>query len=435
MPLKVVFASVHAGGGHNTVRDALVRSVTRLDPHYRRIVPMTWTAANGFDTFYRFCVRLGVQGLVFWLTNFSFSAWLATVLNPRLLLEVLNLLRVQRPDVVVSTHVQLSACFQLARLLLRSRVRLINVIPDYGVPTPAFFPRHRALRADATLVNGEDTFQSLESVAEAHELYRIGTLVSEPFEVLAQSSAIKSKPAVAKEQWKRELAATSPDIARLETNKPIVTFFGGSGFARGCQPVIERLMTHEGLGTQFSIVVLAGRDSQFETELLTRYGGRPGFFVLGFLSHDALSRLYALTDVPVMGSLAHSTLQEMLETRCGPLLIHRVIPGTEPPYVDFVERERLGLYEPEPEAMARLVLESVGVGQASLKLRSLKAEFAKRAVRLRDEHRRLAPKLLGHIERVAGVEPRRLPATGVSDGAAAVGARRSMSLDDIPTSE
>lgn len=427
-PLRVVFASVHAGGGHNTVRDALVRSVTRQDPTQQRIIPIAWTAANGFDTFYRFCVRWGLQGLVFWLTNFSLSAWLATVLNPRLMLELLALLKAQRPDVVVSTHVQLTACFQLARWLTRSQVRIVNVIPDYGVPKPTFFPGLRAFRADATLVNGADTFEVLSARAEPNELFRIGTLVSEAFDELGGSQAVTTRAASHKDQWRRELAEDMPDLLRLDATKPVITFFGGSGFASGCRPVIDRLVHHPDLGSRFSMVVLAGRDAQFETELLTLHGGKPGFFVMGFLPHPLLARLYALTDVPVMGSIAHSTLQEMLEMRCGPLLVHRVIPGTEPPYLAFLERERLGLYEPNPDAMSRLVLEAAGVAPASLQWRSLKQGYRARARKLREEHKELAPRLLHHLELAAGRQTRRLPVE------VAVGARTS-TLDEFPSAE
>lgn len=427
-PLRVVFASVHAGGGHNTVRDALVRSVTRQDPHRQRIEPISWTAANGFDTFYRFCVRWGLQGLVFWLTNFSLSAWFATLLNPRLMLELMALLRAQKPDLVVSTHVQLTACFQLARWLVGSAARIVNVIPDYGVPTPTFFPKVRALRADATLVNGPDTYEALAPLASKGEVFRVGTLVSEAFDELGNSQAVVTRAASHKDQWRRELAETAPDLARLDPSKPVVAFFGGSGFASGCRPVIDRLVRHPGLGTQFSMVVLAGRDAQFETELLTLHGGRPGFFVLGFLPHPQLARLYALTDVPVMGSIAHSTLQELLEMRCGPLLVHRVIPGTEPPYLAYLERERLGLYEPNPDAMTTLVLEAVGVSTASLPWRSLKQGFVKRARAIRDEHKALAPLLLAHLERQAGVEPWRV-AEPVAVGA------RTASYDDVPAGD
>lgn len=425
-PLRVVFASVHAGGGHNTVRDALVRSVTRQDPHQHRVVPIAWTAANGFDTFYRFCVRWGLQGLVFWLTNFSLSAWFATLLNPRLMLELVALLKAQRPDVVVSTHVQLTACFQVARWLLGSPVKIVNVIPDYGAPTPTFFPSLRAFRADVSLVNGPDTFEILQARAEPGEVFRLGTLVSEAFDELGNSQAVQTRATSHKDQWRRELAEVVPDFTRLDASKPVITFFGGSGFTAGCRPVIDRLVHHPDLGSKFSMVVLAGRDAQFETELLTLHGGKPGFFVLGFLPHPLLARLYALTDVPVMGSIAHSTLHEMLEMRCGPLLVHRVIPGTEPPYLAFLERERLGLYEPNPDAMTALVLEAVGVTTASLTWRSLKQGFVKRARRIREEQKALAPRLLPQLERTVGIE-------AVLVAEPVVVNARTTSFDDLPS--
>ncbi|HNE17582.1 MAG TPA: hypothetical protein PLL39_16200, partial [Rhodocyclaceae bacterium] len=199
-PLRVVFASIHAGGGHNTVRDALVRSVTRQDPSQQRIVPISWTAASGFDTFYRFCVRWHLQGFIFWMTTFSLAAWAGTIWNPRLFFEVVALLRAQRPDMVVSTHVQLTGTLLVARLLLRSKVRIVNVIPDYGVPTPGFFPRIRAARPDATLVNGPDTYEFLTSIAQPNEVFRLGTLVSEAFDEVGSSHAVKTRAVSHKDQ-------------------------------------------------------------------------------------------------------------------------------------------------------------------------------------------------------------------------------------------
>lgn len=172
------------------------------------------------------------------------------------------------------------------------------------------------------------------------------------------------------------------------------------------------------------MVVLAGRDASFETELLTLHGGKAGFVVSGFLPHRLLARLYALTDVPVMGSIAHSTLQEMLELRCGPLLVHRVIPGTEPPYLSFLERERLGLFEPNPDAMTQLVVEALGLAPASLTWRSLKKGYSERAKRLRDEQKRLAPRLVSELERVAGRPPRE-----------PIDAKRTASYDELPRVE
>ena len=51
--------------------------------------------------------------------------------------------------------------------------------------------------------------------------------------------------------------------------------------------------------------------------------------VFGFVAPEVLAALMGLADVPVLGSLAPATLQELLEVGLGPLLLFHFIPGSE----------------------------------------------------------------------------------------------------------
>lgn len=403
-PLTVVFASVAAGGGHNTVRDALMRAARAADPDGTRVQATSWTAKSGFDRFYRWAVRHGLQGLVYWPNRFlSLSAWLAVLTNPKLVQEAIALLRTTAPDVVVSTHLVLTAAFQVARWWSGAATRVVGIIPDYGAPDPGFFPRSALLRPDAMWVNGEDTFEAIARGGHAlpGEVHLLGTLVTEHFTRVREAlEAQGGRTPALKQAWRDRLAVGWPQVGAFDVTKPTVAFYGGSGFAGAARPVVDALMARPDAGQRFNVVVLCGRDDELRASLDAAYGARPGFAALGFLDHATLAALYGLTDVPVMGSIAHSSLQELLETATGPLLVYRVIPGTEPPYLDYLARERLGVYEPDTAKMMALVLEAVGV-EPGTRWAALADGFSGRAFALRDASRARAPKVLEYLGLVA----------------------------------
>jgi UDP-N-acetylglucosamine:LPS N-acetylglucosamine transferase len=390
-PLQVVFASVAAGGGHHTVRDALLRATKAADPRGERVAASSWTSDAGFDTFYRWCVKHGWQWLAYLPTRlFSFAAWVAAFTNPQLIRNTIALMRTAPPDVVVSTHVCLTAALQFARWWVGTSTRVVGVIPDYGVPDRGFFSRFALFRPDVTWVNGEDTYAFAAPRAAPGEVQLLGTLVTEDFtRVREQLAQAGGRTVTLKTQWRDALAQDWPKVAALDVTKPTVAFYGGSGFAGAARPVMDALLSRDDVGTRFNVVVLCGRDDELRASLDAPYGQRAGFATLGFLPHTKLAALYGLTDVPVMGSLAHSTLQELLETATGPLLVNHVIVGTEPPYLDYLAKHRLGTFEPDTTRMTALVLEAVGV-TAGERWAPLAHDFTARAWALRDASRERA---------------------------------------------
>jgi hypothetical protein len=124
--------------------------------------------------------------------------------------------------------------------------------------------------------------------------------------------------------------------------------------------VLERLLARPALAETMNLAVVCGKDSAFAAHMRRRTAGQRGIAVFDFLPRPALSALMAVSDVPLLGSLAPATLHELLEVGLGPLLVFRVIPGAEPPHLGYLERERLGLYEPVPERMVRLLEQALG---------------------------------------------------------------------------
>lgn len=428
-PLKVLFASVAAGGGHNSVRDAMVRAVEAVDAGHRQVLPLSWTATSGFDGFYRWAVRIGVQGVIFALTASSISPWLAVLTNVPMLRESIAVLRREKPDAVVSTHLVLTCCFLIARWWTKLPARVVSIIPDYGSPTPGFFPRFAALRADATFVNGEDTLAHLQrlSTTRPGEVHLLGTLVDPSFlEVGEEVRANGGRTPVLRARWRAELAVMHAEAHAIDPALPTVAFYGGSGFSGKALPVIEELLAREDAGKTFNLVVLCGRDEALKRRLVAHNGQKPGVAFLGFLQHPMLARLYALTDVPVLGSIAHSSLQELLETGVGPLLVFHCIPGTEPPYVDYLTRMNLGTFEPDVPKMTALCEAALGLGR-SARWGALADGFLERAWSVRAASRARAVLVVEQLRRITGRQA--LEVGSVAPGAEAASAYAARERD------
>ena len=138
-----------------------------------------------------------------------------------------------------------------------------------------------------------------------------------------------------------------------------------------------------------NVIVVAGRDRNFESRMRTRV--RDGVHVFGFVAPEVLAALMGLADAPVLGSLAPATLQELLEVGLGPLLLFHFIPGSERPHVGYLEVQRLGLYVPDVDEMVGRIREVLGLRPGSEPLARARDGFRERArlLRLRSVERAL----------------------------------------------
>jgi hypothetical protein len=109
-----------------------------------------------------------------------------------------------------------------------------------------------------------------------------------------------------------------------------------------------------------------------------------------------------VADIPVLGSLAPATLQELLETELGPLLLFHYIPGAERTHVSYIEAQRLGVYEPDAPAMLQILREAVGLARVSSRISLVRDGFRDRARELRRLSVERAMQLPGFLARVCG---------------------------------
>jgi len=104
--------------------------------------------------------------------------------------------------------------------------------------------------------------------------------------------------------------------------------------------------------------------------------------------------------VPVLGSLAPATLQELLEVGLGPLLLFHFIPGSERAHVGYIDSQRLGLYLPDAGEMLHRIREVLGLEVPSDQLARARDGFRERARLLRSRSVERALQLPRFLERM-----------------------------------
>ena len=400
MTRRVLLASLNAGGGHHALRDSFATALAR-DPEQPRLDPRVWTSADHFiDRFYSVCVRFlpRFQGKIVELSGQPWAVKTAMALSPQLRTEALSLLRREQFDLLVTTHPMQSMTFAEVRRELGLATPLVLAVPDYGVPATGYHPPLPALRSDALIVMEESTLEHYRSLGVPEDrLHLSGFLTREPFVRVGVRLRAEGRD-TARAALKAEVVAAQPDFARFDLSRPALLFLGGSAWTVKTEPVLEAVLADPALREAANVVIVAGRDRAFETRLRSR--AADGLHVFGFVAPEVLAALMGLAEVPVLGSLAPATLQELLEVGLGPLLLFHFIPGSERAHVGYIDSQRLGLYQPDAGEMLHRIREVLGLEAPSDQLARARDGFRERARLLRSRSVERALQLPRFLERM-----------------------------------
>jgi UDP-N-acetylglucosamine:LPS N-acetylglucosamine transferase len=404
--LRVLLASLDAGGGHAALRDSLARALTLPGAAPERFQVLRWDSGHRLtDRVYRIVVHYipWLQGVAYRATESPAVVHVFTQGLPGLLHEAAATLQAFRPDIVVTTHFLIELAFARARRRLGVAVRLVSAIPDYGIPARGLVPDADGVRSDAVIVMAEETCEHVVGRCglPRARVHLSGFIPREPFDRAATVARAQPARRAARAAILTGLRAECWELATLDPARPVVLFLGGSAWTRKTWPVLAGLLAcRDGL-ERLNVIVVCGRDARFEAFLRARGVARPGVAVLGAITPAVMAPLMALADWPVLGSLAPATMQELLHVGCGPLFVHQIIPGTETPHVPYLERNGLGIYEPRPAAMLELLRQATGLDPAGDRIMRLLAGFADRAAAIRRANERRATELGGFLARIA----------------------------------
>ncbi len=404
MTRRVLLASLNAGGGHNALRDSFAASLGRVEAGPQRLEPVVWSSADRFiDWFYSMCVRFlpRFQGKIVEISGQPWALKTAMALSPQLRTEALALLRQEQFDLLVTTHPMQSIAFAETRRELGLSTPLVLAVPDYGVPASGYHPPLPEFRSDALIVMEETTLEHYRSLGVPEDrLHLSGFLTREPFVRVGARLRAEGRD-TARAALKAEVVAAEPDFARFDLSRPALLFLGGSAWTVKTEPVLEAVLADPAVREAANVMVVAGRDRAFETRLRSRE--RDGVHVFGFVAPDVLAALMGLADVPVLGSLAPATLQELLEVGLGPLLLFHFIPGSERAHVGYIDSHRLGLYAPDTGEMLHRIRGVLGLEARSDQLARARDGFRERARLLRSRSIERALQLPRFLERMLDV--------------------------------
>ncbi len=388
MPRKILLASMNVGGGHTALRDSFHLALQRVDPAKARYEPIDWDSADTFVNHIYSTIVYRVprlQGILFDLSERDWAAQAVAITGFSLLREGRRVLSETNPDAVVCTHFLLAMMLAKARHQLKIRCPVLSAIPDYGIPPRTFYPSRPELRADYLVVMDERArAHCVDRGLPAKRVHLSGFLTREPFRLLSESAAPgELRSLLARQDRLQKLALSHPQVGRIDLSRPTLLFLGGSAWVRKTAPLLRKIASRRDLELKMNLLVVCGKDRAFFRELSDGIGRRPDFTVLQFISPSAMSQLMGLADYPVLGSLAPATLQELLETGCGPLLLFSFIPGTEKAHVEYIERNSLGIYQPDADQMLGVLTEICEPRAGSSSILRLREGFQAQARKVR----------------------------------------------------
>jgi hypothetical protein len=408
MPRKVLLATVNAGGGHRALRDSFARLIETEDPDHKRYETVLFDSANtSIEWIYHTTMAIAprLQRFWWWLSDQWYFAPSARYGQPDLTREARAILTgPDRPDMIISTHLAPTIVFKDVCHELGLNVPIIGAVPDYGLPTRGFYPPEPHLHADYLIVMDDFPYRHYrdERGVSPDKLYLGGLATRAPFVELGRTIASGRFDRTERRAIVEQLTAAHPDVAPIDLSKPTVLFLGGSRWTEKSAPVLKRLAANPELAAKLNVVIVAGGHEKFLANAKRWFGHLPTFRIFGFVPPTTMAALMAVADVPVLGSIAPATMHELLEMRCGPLLVFHYIIGAEDAHIPYVEDNMIGLYEPDPDAMVDKILQIAGLRPTTPRLARLVSDFRVQAQRVREQHRARSRQFVEFLDGIPG---------------------------------
>jgi hypothetical protein len=294
-----------------------------------------------------------------------------------------------------------------AKRALGLKIPILSAIPDYGIPSAVFNPRERGVRPDALVVMSEETqahYLTTEGLTP-DQVHLSGFITRPAFAQLgARLRECRDRRAERRRLW-LSLEREHPSLRFMDPAQPTLLFMGGSAWTAKTRPILEALLALPEVSARLNVLVVCGRDTKFQEELTTVAAPLKNFAAFGFVPPQMLAELMAVSDFPILGSLAPASMQELLELSCGPLLLFRYIPGTEEPHTTYIREQQIGRYEPDAPKMLDLIMQLTGFSPLRPDTHELLRNFPAQAQRIRSQSRARAHQLPGYLARIIGEPP------------------------------
>jgi len=357
--LVVGMASIWAGGGHHALRDFLAEELEK-DPRFDL---KTFNHTNtGFDSSNdQLWGKLGnIYEVLYKYTPHEYSSVSAI----GLVKECDQFVKKYNPDIVISSNFGIAGAFALVKKSLKLNFFNIFAIPDYGIPSSAALPRSRYLTPDFIIVFDERAKTGIAKKLKfpKERILVSGYIARKSFRDLIATNAKKSKEELVKE-IKIDLGKTFGSNISSEKRTMIIT--GGAGGIVGnswglLKKIAEHQKEDEELKQKIQLLVITGKNTKFFNKLfkfhIKKDQAWENIIPIPWIDHETYSKLQLLADFPIMVSIAPASMNELFESKCGPLLIHNSRKGQETPNVKFAVQNKFGYYLPKKKDALKYVI-------------------------------------------------------------------------------
>lgn len=356
--IVIGLASVSAGGGHNALRDFLYQelqndgrfkcySFTHSNTSLDKANDYVWpNLGRAFDILYN-----------------TFPNEYVSISSIQLVKECEKFIKEYNPDIVIATYLGISAAFKIVKRSLKLNFIIINAIPDYGIPSDAYLP-NRYLKPDFMMVFDEVAKNgiALKYRFPKEKMLLSGYLANKTFQGYIKEARTKSREDLVKE-IQNELGRNYKIIISPKKRTLIVT--GGSGGVVNksfglLSEIVKYQKSNPTFKEQNQIVIITGRNVNFYKKILKFHQKKKlewnNIIPIPWIDHKTYSKLQYLSEFPIMESIAPASMNEMIESECGPLLIHNSRRGPETANVKFVLNNKLGVYLPKKKEALKLII-------------------------------------------------------------------------------
>lgn len=329
---RILFLFSDTGGGHRSAAEAIVEALDRSYPqrYQAKLVDVLKAYAplplNRLPAIYPRIVRLPRA----WRAGYRISDGhgraraLTAMAWPYVRAAARRLVEEQAPDLAVSVHPLLNA--PVIKAMGRSHPPFLTVVTDL-VTTHALW-YHR--RVDLCLVPTEQARErALACGLRPDRVQVVGLPVSWRF----------SQPPGDPVRLREDLG--------WPADRPVVLLVGGG---EGMGPIHETARAVAGIGMDFSLVVIAGRNGRLRNRLEAE-AWPVRTYIYGF--EDRMPQMMQAASLLVTKA-GPATIAEALNASL-PMVLYSRLPGQEEGNVDYVVDQGVGVWAPGPASAAKAV--------------------------------------------------------------------------------
>jgi UDP-N-acetylglucosamine:LPS N-acetylglucosamine transferase len=357
-------ASIWAGGGHNALRDYLFEELENneeFDIHQFTHSDSSYNFINDFF-FGRFST------LYDYLYN-SLPNDFPGVSALKLVKECEEFVRKVNPDIIVSTNFGVCSAFGLIKKTLKLNFVNIYAIPDYGKQVAITLPKNRYLKPDYIVVFDKDTKDSLvEMGVSKNKIILSGYLAKISFRKKIKDLEKLSKNELL-EEIKKEIKDKDFNSAKTDKENYIITG-GAGGTIQKSFSLLKKLVEYQGENPDFKnkkqFFIITGQNKKAYkklTDVRKRSENWSNIFPVPWIEHKTYVKFQMLSDFPIMVTIAPATINEMIESKCGPFLVYKCREGQEKPILNFAIKNRLAYYLPNKNDALNKIIKGFSEGE------------------------------------------------------------------------